>query len=682
MPVEASNFQSGLSDALTQVDNAFGEPSSTGLNTALGQFFNSFNDLANNPSDLGIRATTIQQGAALSSVFQGVQQQLTAVSSTLTAHLSSDIQTVNDYGKQIAALNVTLRQNGGSNQPLNGVLDRRDLLLDKLSALTNISTQNNADGTVSISIGNAALVVGTDAYTVTQSSLTSGNSTNGEIAGLNQAQADVAGYQGQLNTLAASLVSQVNAVHRAGAGLDGSSGLNFFTATAGNEAATLGVNQTLVDHPEKLAAAAVPVPPASPLPPQSDGSNAIQIASLKNLTVTDCKQPAVQYIADKLLSAYCVGCRRTGVQRQYRADHRLGEPDPIDPAARFGHRCLHRCRNGEHDEISARLPGISAIHSDHGQHDRNTDHWPVLSELVRKAKNLCVSRKASDIDRLQQNINTSLNNLNTIQSQISSGKKLTDFADDPAGASQAMALHSAIDDTTQYQRDADSAKTYLSAADTALSSVTTIVQSARQIALQGANSNQSPESLTALSSQVDGIIQQVSQLANSDLHGTYLFGGTQTKNPPFDSSQNYQGDTQPLNASIGPGYTVQTSTVGSAVFGPTFTALQSLKQDLASAAAGTVGALNNVSSDVTKIDSGLTAISAAQATVGAKINQVDLVTQRLTRAQTEYSDAISKIEDVNLATAYVQLQSAQNVYQASLSTTAKAFQYSLADFIH
>ena len=127
---------------------------------------------------------------------------------------------------------------------------------------------------------------------------------------------------------------------------------------------------------------------------------------------------------------------------------------------------------------------------------------------------------------------------------------------------------------------------------------------------------------------------------------------------------------------------VQTSTVGSAAFGPAFTALQSLKQQISDAAAGTAGATANISTDITQIDSGLTAISTAQATTGAKINEVTCVTQRLTRSQTEYSDAVSKIEDVDLATAYVQLQSAQNVYQASLSTTAKAFQYSLADFLH
>ena len=283
---------------------------------------------------------------------------------------------------------------------------------------------------------------------------------------------------------------------------------------------------------------------------------------------------------------------------------------------------------------------------------------------------------------LQTNIETSLENLTIIQRQISTGKKLTDFSDDPSGASESLALRSAAADNTQYQRDADSAKSYLSAADSTLSSVSMIVQSARQIAVQGANSSQSPDSLKALSSQVDGIIAQVTQLANTDLHGTYLFGGTQTKTPPFDAAQNYQGNTQPLSASIGPGYSIQTSAVGSAVFGPAFAALQSLKQHLSDAAAGTAGALGSISGDITQVDAGLTAISAAQANIGAKGSQVDSVKQQLTRAQTGYQDSISSIEGVDLATAYVQLQSAQNIYQASLSTTAKAFQYSLADYLH
>ena len=285
-------------------------------------------------------------------------------------------------------------------------------------------------------------------------------------------------------------------------------------------------------------------------------------------------------------------------------------------------------------------------------------------------------------DKLQSNVNTSLSNLNEIQSQISSGKKLTDFSDDPAGASQSLSLRSELDDNAQYQRNAISAQSYLSASDTALTSANSLIQSARQIAVSAANSDQSPESFKALSDQVNGLVNQLTQIANADLHGTYLFGGTATKLPPFDSSQNYQGNTQPLQASIGAGYSVTTSTVGSDVFGPAFTALHSLQQHLTDAAAGTAGAVTNISSDIAAITSGQTAINTAQAEVGAHVNEVKGVGQRLAQSQQEYQDAISNVEDVDLATAYVKLQSATNVYQASLATTSKAFQYSLADYLH
>ncbi len=281
------SYQSSLQGALDQVDSAFGEPSSTGLNSALSTFFNGFRDLSNNPEDLGIRATTIQKGDALVQVMQGVQQRLTSVSTTLTQHIAADVQSLNAYGAQIAGLNVTIRQESASGHPVNGLLDQRDLLLDKVSGIANVSTTSNADGTVNVAIGSQALVVGTDAYTVTQSSLTAGGDLKqGELAGLIEGQSEVGAYQGKLDSLAASLVNQVNDAHRGGAGLDGTTNLDFFTVTAGKEASTIAVNSVLESHPEQLAAAARPVPPASPVPPQSDAANAALLAGLKNKTDT------------------------------------------------------------------------------------------------------------------------------------------------------------------------------------------------------------------------------------------------------------------------------------------------------------------------------------------------------------------------------------------------------------
>lgn len=277
---------------------------------------------------------------------------------------------------------------------------------------------------------------------------------------------------------------------------------------------------------------------------------------------------------------------------------------------------------------------------------------------------------------LQNNIETSLDTLNSVQSQIATGKKLTTFSDDPAGASQSLVLRSALGDNAQYQRDAGQAKAFLSASDSALGSSLDLLRSARQVAVQGANADLTPTDQAALGTQIDGLTRQLTQIANSDIHGKYLFGGTATKGAPFDSAQNYAGNAATITATLGPNYQIALNGSGAAAFGPAFDALHALQADLA------VGNSSAVSADIAKVDAGLSALSAQRAGVGAKLGEVAGVQGQLTRAQGEYQSGISGVEDVDLATAYVQLQSATNVYQASLSTTAKAFQYSLADYLH
>lgn len=277
---------------------------------------------------------------------------------------------------------------------------------------------------------------------------------------------------------------------------------------------------------------------------------------------------------------------------------------------------------------------------------------------------------------LSSNIESSLETLNTTQSQISSGKKLQTFSDDAAGASQALVLRSALGDNAQYQRDASAATSFLTASEGALSSATSVLQSVRQIAVAGANSTETPDSLTALGDQVDGAIQQLTQAANTQSGGRYLFGGTKTTTPPYDAAQTFQGNSGAINSTLGPNASIQINTDGAAAFGPAFTALQNLKTHLAA------GDATAISGDIGAVDTALSALNTASATAGAKANQATAATQQLTRAQSDYQTSLSGIEDVDLASAYVQLQSATNVYQASLSVTAKAFQYSLSDYLH
>lgn len=283
---------------------------------------------------------------------------------------------------------------------------------------------------------------------------------------------------------------------------------------------------------------------------------------------------------------------------------------------------------------------------------------------------------------LLQNVQSSLSNYNQIQQEISTGKSLNTMSDNPTGGTQDLVLQGDLVDNAQYQTNADAATSFLSASDSALNSATNLMDSANQIAVEGANGTQTSQDLQSLSTQVDSIIKQLTNLANTDLNGKYLFGGTQTQTPPYvaptsgsDPTPTYVGNAGSVTATLGKNVSLGLNTSGQAIFGNAFTALQTLRTDL------NAGDQTAISGDITKITDSITAISDQRATIGSTTNEVADIKTRLTRSQDEYQDSISNIQDVDLAQAYVQLQSSQNVYQAALATTAQSFKLSLTNYL-
>lgn len=282
--------QNAASTWLQNIQGAFNEPSSSGINEALTQFYDNYTELESDPSNVGARQTVISGGQTLAQVFQNTQSSLTQAGQQITSAINTDMTTINSDGQQIAALNVQIRQAVAQNQQPNELEDQRQTLLTNLASLTNVTTTTNSDGTVDVKIGGTSLVTGVNASTVSLSNLQSrGDIQSGEVSGLLQAQSDLSGYQSNLDTLANTVITDVNALQAGGTnsngvtepggmGLDGSTGVPFFT---GNSASTIAVNPTLANDPNKLAAGAIPAPPAT-TPAAGDASVATEIANLQN----------------------------------------------------------------------------------------------------------------------------------------------------------------------------------------------------------------------------------------------------------------------------------------------------------------------------------------------------------------------------------------------------------------
>jgi flagellar hook-associated protein 1 FlgK len=265
------------SRALSQAEVTLNEPSDQGIQALLSQFFNGFRDLASQPESVAARSAAVEQGATLSDALNRAASLLKNQRSDLDTAVDTNVADVNAKAKEVANLNGQIRLITVSGGSPNDLLDRRDTLLDDLSGLAGVTIDTGSDNTVSVSIGGRKLVDDINVNELaTQPDPANSNLkqvvwaadnaaagiTSGALAGITKARdTSITGLMSDLDGLAGTVISAVNAAHRAGYGLDNSTGLDFFT---GADAATIGVNSALRSNPEKLATAGAPDEPGNP----------------------------------------------------------------------------------------------------------------------------------------------------------------------------------------------------------------------------------------------------------------------------------------------------------------------------------------------------------------------------------------------------------------------------------
>jgi flagellar hook-associated protein 1 len=261
---------SNRSDALEQVEVILDEPQGVGLSALFNEYYRVWNELTNDPSAsaLPVRTTVVQQTLSLTTAMNRIASQLANIRVGQNSEVVTDVAEVNDLTDQVLQLNGTIIQIELTGQAANDLRDRRDTLMDRLSELVQVTSTENADGSINVLMGAQVLVNGgtgkTDLFTapnagnngfvdVTYGSGGPAATVGGAgIAGrLTARDTLVPSYQAQLNTIAANLISATNTLHMAGFDVNGVAGQAFFTGT---DAATISVNTAIQADPSKIAA--------------------------------------------------------------------------------------------------------------------------------------------------------------------------------------------------------------------------------------------------------------------------------------------------------------------------------------------------------------------------------------------------------------------------------------------
>jgi len=281
----------------------------------------------------------------------------------------------------------------------------------------------------------------------------------------------------------------------------------------------------------------------------------------------------------------------------------------------------------------------------------------------------------------------SLNRLDTTQQQLSSGKKLNQPSDDPYGTSQAMSLNGQLSSLNDYTNNITDGTAWTQQATTSLGDIDSMVQRVRELVVQAANGTYTQSDLNASASEVNQLIDAIKQEANASYNGQYIFSGTSTGTAPYQtgSTDTYQGGTGSVNRLIGPNTTLTVNTNISSLLGNgqasgdggLLDTLRTIASDMQSGNTGAIGG-----ADLKNLDSNFGTLTQMEANVGAVSNRLTLASTRIQQLQNSDTAALSNVQDADMATVAINFSTEQAAYSAALKAGANIVQSSLLDFLN
>ena len=234
-----------------QLEVLFNEGSGRSLNDALSLFFSSIHDLATNARGLPERVDLISKAEHLASTFNQTGNKLFTIQRNIDATIETEVAKINTLTTQIGKLNESIHANEPTSQyKANDLRDNRDRLVKELSKKIDIQLVQESDNQISLTLKDGTALVLKDQVFDLSTSINANNESfndvyidtgsttknitstikGGELRGyLDMRDTEVESILDKTNILSGSFIQEFNSIHREGFGIDGSSGLDFFT---------------------------------------------------------------------------------------------------------------------------------------------------------------------------------------------------------------------------------------------------------------------------------------------------------------------------------------------------------------------------------------------------------------------------------------------------------------------
>lgn len=288
--------------------------------------------------------------------------------------------------------------------------------------------------------------------------------------------------------------------------------------------------------------------------------------------------------------------------------------------------------------------------------------------------------------RLTAQILTSRQRLANAQDHLSSGRRINRLSDDPAGASAVFQLRTTQTQLEQFGKNADSTKDALLLTDTTLDSYEQVLDRARVLLTNAGTAAFYDKARVPVATELEGLVTRIQQLANSEYHGAYLFGGSRLSAPPYDANGVPSATpTTEVAVQVEPEGTLIARGVTAESFLQDATG--SILDALRTAATAIRGTGNDdadkatVLATIDRVKAFADLSSQTRTKVGERLRHLDQITERLQQYNLSLEDSAQTIEVIDIAKAAVETKEADTALNAVLQSASQFGRRSLLDFL-
>ena len=228
----------------TMIEQVYNEPDEISVRANMDKYWQSWQELSLYPESQAARQAVVTRGDTLAESIQQRYTALSGIGTLINGDIEATVRQINSIARQIGEINNEIVKVRAMGDNPNDLLDRRDLLVEKLGGLANITTDTRDNDEFMVHLNGNILVQGHIARQFDIEPMTDNNGysrviwadtgntvqvTGGTLGALIELRdVDIRSEVQSLNTMTMNFADLVNDVHRAGIGMNNVSGLDFF----------------------------------------------------------------------------------------------------------------------------------------------------------------------------------------------------------------------------------------------------------------------------------------------------------------------------------------------------------------------------------------------------------------------------------------------------------------------